>query len=443
MTDQALFDALDELVPGCEREHGDWEVVLARAQVRRSPARRRLVFAAAIVLALVVTLVATPAFGLRSALLGLIGRTDVPFRSAEPAPAVVERQFEDLSLGAPPGMDPRAIAGQAREVATFESGGKKRVLWVAPTRGGGFCMTISHLWGGCRATRADRAKLPIGLTGEVATPRGEKPFVSRLGGEILAADAAKLEIDFADGTSAAVPFVYVSKPIDAGFFLYDVPAEHRRPAHGPTAVVARNSAGDVVARGSVRFVAPRPPLPGHLVPLPAQPLPRVPAPSAPLERGEDRGVEVVAGRNGVAVFRTTRPDPVRDELLSRGRVGLGCFRFRRHEARGYTILAEFRNRSAIRLYGVGTPFDGCEIQGGYGHVWPDRLSSHSAVEVAFTPAARRYFAAGDQVRLEGVGADTETLNLPAESVMVMGVIAARLRFPPDGGAPVEEPLDSG
>ena len=57
--------------------------------------------------------------------------------------------------------------------------------------------------------------------------------------------------------------------------------------------------------------------------------------------------------------------------------------------------------------------------------------------------ARRYFAAGDQVRLEGVGADTETLNLPAESVMVMGVIAARLRFPPDGGAPVEEPLDSG
>ena len=54
--------------------------------------------------------------------------------------------------------------------------------------------------------------------------------------------------------------------------------------------------------------------------------------------------------------------------------------------------------------------------------------------------ARRYFAAGDQVRLEGVGEGIEALELPAENVIVMGVIAARLSFPPGGGDPIEEPL---
>lgn len=54
--------------------------------------------------------------------------------------------------------------------------------------------------------------------------------------------------------------------------------------------------------------------------------------------------------------------------------------------------------------------------------------------------ARRYFAAGDQVRLEGVGEGLEPLELPADSVIIMGVIAARLTFPPGGGQPLEEPI---
>ncbi len=56
--------------------------------------------------------------------------------------------------------------------------------------------------------------------------------------------------------------------------------------------------------------------------------------------------------------------------------------------------------------------------------------------------ARRYVRRSDEmVRLEPVGApdEVEPLELPAESVMVMGVIAARLRLQPDG-APVEEPI---
>jgi SOS-response transcriptional repressor LexA len=51
--------------------------------------------------------------------------------------------------------------------------------------------------------------------------------------------------------------------------------------------------------------------------------------------------------------------------------------------------------------------------------------------------ARRYFASGDQVRLEAVGEAVDTLELSTESVIVMGVIVGRLRFL-DGGAQVTE-----
>ena len=54
--------------------------------------------------------------------------------------------------------------------------------------------------------------------------------------------------------------------------------------------------------------------------------------------------------------------------------------------------------------------------------------------------ARRYFARDDQVRLEAVGEGIAPLELPADSVIIMGVIAARLNFPPGGGSPTEEPL---
>jgi SOS-response transcriptional repressor LexA len=55
--------------------------------------------------------------------------------------------------------------------------------------------------------------------------------------------------------------------------------------------------------------------------------------------------------------------------------------------------------------------------------------------------ARRYFSTGDRIRLEPVGEpDLGVLDLPVEQVIVMGVIAARLRFATDGSAPTEEPL---
>jgi SOS-response transcriptional repressor LexA len=50
--------------------------------------------------------------------------------------------------------------------------------------------------------------------------------------------------------------------------------------------------------------------------------------------------------------------------------------------------------------------------------------------------ARRYEAAGDEVRLE---ADNDVLMLPREAVIVLGVIVGRLRFDA-AHQPTEEPL---
>jgi hypothetical protein len=58
--------------------------------------------------------------------------------------------------------------------------------------------------------------------------------------------------------------------------------------------------------------------------------------------------------------------------------------------------------------------------------------------------ARRYFRAGDAVRLEPVGGDGDVLLLPESSVLVLGVIASRLRFAAGADQPpLEEPLQVG
>src|SRR5215831_11892079 len=56
--------------------------------------------------------------------------------------------------------------------------------------------------------------------------------------------------------------------------------------------------------------------------------------------------------------------------------------------------------------------------------------------------ARRYSNADGLVRLMPVGnPDLETIEVAAEQVMVMGVIAARIRFGEDRASPIEEPLE--
>lgn len=191
----------------------------------------------------------------------------LPFGSQPAAPAPVVRDFEKLFGGqyAPPGMDPHVLAGEARRVTTFENGRHRYVLYVAPTKAGGFCESFTNLFGGCRQMRTDQPGAPsdgsgevnsfaIGLFGEMSSKGA-----IMLGGDLLLPPGTTLAVEFADGSSADIPVTFVSPPIDAGFFLYPVPAEHIRLGHDARYLTARDRGGRVVARARICCTNPRGP----------------------------------------------------------------------------------------------------------------------------------------------------------------------------------------
>jgi hypothetical protein len=419
MTEQ-LLERLDDLVPIPDRD-GNWHDVLVRAGEARSarPRSRRMVLAVAGVVGLLaVVLFATPAFGLRSALLGLIGRTNVPFSSSKMAPNRIKKQYLDLgtrlaqnAFGRPIGT---VMAREARDAGTFTINGHARRLWVVPVSGGGFCYEFERVGGSCVADSAERRMRPMQIsffggpgmkvrrvpaTHRVTIVHPALPEVTRILGTITAPDASLLQIVYADGTRVTIPFVWVTRPIAAGFFSYDVPTERLTGPARPTALVLSDARGKELAReaivgGKVRQVYPAVQSVSH----PATALPKASTVlSAPLQRGTGDATSVVVGRNGVAVFdlRGTSPDRIRAGSPS---LAFECFRITKEFgilglAGGFASAAPGPSPGEVRVYvGARGPFDGCDISAGGGHVWPDRFGSHAPVEIALTPAGRTYFA---------------------------------------------------
>ena len=72
-----------------------------------------------------------------------------------------------------------------------------------------------------------------------------------LDGWVGISKADAVELSFEDGSTVDIPLVWVSAPVDAGFFIYSVPASHWQPGHLPTTLVARDSEGKSVAQGDV------------------------------------------------------------------------------------------------------------------------------------------------------------------------------------------------
>jgi hypothetical protein len=231
-------------------DDSDWAAIQRR---RRRPA--------AVVLAVGVLVLATIGVGAGFALYDDV----LPFGSQPAAPTPVVRDFQTLFGGqfAPPGMDPHVLAGEARRVATYGNGRHRYVLYLAPTKTGDFCESFTHLFGGCRQTRTPGAPdsgigevnpFAIGEFGEMSA-RG----AIMLAGDLLLPPGTTLTVELADGTSAEIPVTFVSPPIDAGFFLYPVPAEHIRLGHDPTYLTARDPDGHVVSRSRVCCTNPHGP----------------------------------------------------------------------------------------------------------------------------------------------------------------------------------------
>lgn len=395
----SVAEALELYMPPFEHVDDRWDEIAVAIPAPRS-VRRPLLAAAAVAIA--TTLVATPALGIRGLIADLIGRIDVSFSSGESAPLEIKRDFYNLGIGAPAGLDQQAIASEARRVAAFTVRGRRHVIWVAPTRGGGYCWQVSRAFGGCRA----KTSPPLGVSWSVGA-QGNTQYVVSVGGDITSARAHTLVLEYADRTHSAIPFYYVSKPIDAGFFFTGVPGGHDTAATRPTALVLRDAAGRVLgrqrfpyetpaqlARDRARTKAMLKQLRLHRPGVTPHPSPKLPPPTAPFQTGGADGVKVVAGHNGVVVFDTVDASPAVRKLIQGNAVGYGCFKNLPYNLGPVelTFPRTLADRVAIRLGGrMSPPFLGCEIEGTYGHRWPDRNGSHSAVEIAFTPAARTYF----------------------------------------------------
>lgn len=240
-----ILEELQRLVPPGDIPRPAWDDVLRR--IEPIGHRRRRMWPAYAIAAVVIVWLAAPAFGVRPPFLDF-------FSSSAHVPKRVVRSFKVLNVVAPRGMSPNVVAAQTRRVTVYHlRDGKRFPLFVAPRRTGGFCYTFGYA-GGC----TDRSANPHDQTGDLNV---RDIGLGRLGSHIYAGSVFDQRIDhlqlrFVDGTHADIPLLWVSPPIDAGFFLYDLTYSERRSAHAPKEMVALDAQGHVLARNRSMFAPP-------------------------------------------------------------------------------------------------------------------------------------------------------------------------------------------
>ena len=240
-----LLEELDRLAPSHEVGEPAWDEIVRRAGLahrRVSPLRAGLFALAAAIL----VYLAAPAFGL--------GTPFADFFSSKPAPKQAVKDFEmQNAVGAHGfGMNPKILAGQARQITVYRlRSGRPFPLDVAPRRGGGFCFDFGYS-GSCAGPRDARGPKPPDRPGDhnvaaIALVRIGYHRSSLLAGYTYDKRIAKLVIHFRRQRPVDVPLLWVSPPIDAGFFLYNL-TEFQRTHQNVAAVVAVDAHGREIAR---------------------------------------------------------------------------------------------------------------------------------------------------------------------------------------------------
>lgn len=121
--------------------------------------------------------------------------------------------------------------------------GERRPLWVVPTEQGVFCYRL-HFHGSCLTSRSAASRPGIGAGG---LSTGENGGIDWVVGPVLDPQVHRVELLYQDGERVAVPFVWVSPPLDAGFYAYDVPSEHEETGRLVVAIIGLNEKGERVA----------------------------------------------------------------------------------------------------------------------------------------------------------------------------------------------------
>lgn len=223
----ALLGDQPELLAICD-------AILA-TQAPRSRRPRRPVLLVAVVAALLA--VTAPAIALTG---GILDFASAP-RTAPPLAVA----FEELSIGAPAGMDPRADASEARTIDAELFGGSLS-LSLAPTAEGGFCALVSDerhvVQAGCDAR------------GELSTSFGYTadrwPGPAVVSGWVRDAKARTAEVLLVDGSLLTLPLVRVSAPIETSFFVHQASTL-------PRSITIRDGAGREIVHERI----PAPPAP--------------------------------------------------------------------------------------------------------------------------------------------------------------------------------------
>jgi hypothetical protein len=250
-----IVSELERMLPLPAGTRADWADVLGRAGIRGARSRRRLTPRRAGLYALAIAIVvylAAPALG--------VGTPFLDFFSAKHAPKRVVKDFRQQNAAGSHGIgvNPKVLAGQARQVTVYHlRNGKAFPLDVAPRRGGGFCFDFGY-GGSCAAPHPRRGPdQPGDHNGSaIALILEGLRGTSVLAGYVYDQHIAELQVRGKHGSAVDVPVLWVSPPINAGFFLYNLTNVQRR-RHTIAAIVALDAQGKVLARIASIF-RPRP-----------------------------------------------------------------------------------------------------------------------------------------------------------------------------------------
>jgi len=177
-----------------------------------------------------------------------------------PAPRHVQNDIAAVDRGLPADLRLNPDVEHARAVASTASA----TLYAASLRDGGSCTEIVTTGdrgrGATCATAADRARRAI----ELAAPSDEGAGIDSpvvLGGRINAT-GSRLEAVYADGSTDDVELG------EDRYFLFEVPAEHRRSVHASgLELVSRDGDGSIVGRASLPADWDDPAVPDEQAPL--------------------------------------------------------------------------------------------------------------------------------------------------------------------------------
>jgi len=227
----------------------------ARSRPARHGLRRRpVVLGLVAVGALAVVFAATPAWALV--------RDILPFWSQPSAPQSVKHDFSTFDNPlVPPNMTPGADAADAREVMQADFGGATHTLYVSPAKNNGYCFEWSDSVGGCNTipdqVPMDISEMPVlphdGSQPPATTlPESEMRDLELHGvtywltGDAVSPTVTNVVIHFSDGTTVEPEITWISAPINAGFFTYEVPNDKQSATDHVTEVDAYDANGNLV-----------------------------------------------------------------------------------------------------------------------------------------------------------------------------------------------------